>query len=195
MNSMTARLSPTITNMIRLDHTHVFSTFHQYKPGAPVRVRKGLADTICTALEIHAQLEEEIFYPAMREVTPEGEIGRSEEEHAEMKRLILVLRTQEPEQPEHEQTLLQLMRAVLHHVADEETVVLPQAEHALADRLQELGAAMTKRRMQLVLPRTGEIALSMGRAASGNKVLIAAVCGLALGGLALARRRPMLRMP
>ena len=54
-------LLPTVTNMIRVDHTHVVSTFHQYKSAAPARVRKGLVLTICTALEIHAQLEEEIF--------------------------------------------------------------------------------------------------------------------------------------
>src|SRR4051812_32276788 len=50
MGRMRVRLSPTITNMIRLDHTHVLSTFHQYKPSAALRVKKGLAGTICTAL-------------------------------------------------------------------------------------------------------------------------------------------------
>jgi hypothetical protein len=45
---------------------------------------------------------------------------------------------------------MQLMREVIHHVADEETVLLPTAERALASRLSELGARMTKRRMQLV---------------------------------------------
>ncbi len=62
MNNLVYRLLPTATNMIRLDHTHVMSTFHQYKASAPARVRKGLASTICTALEVHATLEEEIFY-------------------------------------------------------------------------------------------------------------------------------------
>jgi iron-sulfur cluster repair protein YtfE (RIC family) len=46
----------------------VLSTFHQYKAAAPLRVRKALTNTICTALEVHAQLEEEIFYPAVRQV-------------------------------------------------------------------------------------------------------------------------------
>ena len=38
MNPLVSRLLPTATNMIRLDHTHVMSTFHQYKAGAPARV-------------------------------------------------------------------------------------------------------------------------------------------------------------
>ncbi|NGM90834.1 hemerythrin domain-containing protein, partial [Parapusillimonas sp. SGNA-6] len=68
MSTLSSRLLPSVTNMIRLDHTHVLSTFHQYKGAAPARVRKGLASTIFTALEIHAQLEEEIFYPAMGDI-------------------------------------------------------------------------------------------------------------------------------
>ena len=69
MKKLVSSLFPSATNMIRLDHTHVLSTFHQYKAGAPVRVKKGLVNTMCTALEVHAQLEEEIFYPAVRTVT------------------------------------------------------------------------------------------------------------------------------
>ncbi len=51
---------------------------------------------------------------------------------------------------------------------------------------------MTKRRLQLAGPRTGEIALDMGRAASGNTAAIAVV-GLAAAGLLLARRSGHLR--
>jgi hypothetical protein len=42
------------------------------------------------------------------------------------------------------------MRDVIHHIADEETVLIPAAERALASQLSELGARMTRRRMQLV---------------------------------------------
>ena len=76
MNSLLSHLQPTATNMIRLDHTHVMSTFHRYTPAAASRVKKGLVATLCTALEIHAKLEEEIFYPAVREVTGDAITGR-----------------------------------------------------------------------------------------------------------------------
>ena len=193
MANIVSRLFPTATNMIRLDHTHVLSTFHQYKAGAPARVKKGLVNTICTALEIHAQLEEEIFYPEMRKVCEDDQrIAKALEEHSEMRRLIGLLRAMEPEARDYDETLSALMRDVMHHVADEETILLPAAEKLLADRLGELGAQMTKRRLQLDGPRTGEIALDMGRAASGNTAAIAVV-GLAAAGLLLARRSGHLR--
>ncbi|BEP48352.1 MULTISPECIES: hemerythrin domain-containing protein [Variovorax] len=195
MTNIVSRLFPTATNMIRLDHTHVLSTFHQYKAGAPERVKKGLVNTICTALEIHAQLEEEIFYPEMRKVCEDDErITKALEEHSEMRRLIGLLRAMEPEARDYDETLSALMRDVMHHVADEETILLPTAEKLLPDRLGELGAQMTKRRLQLAGPRTGEIALDMGRAASGNTAAIAMV-GLAAAGLLLARRSGHLRWP
>lgn len=192
MTNIVSRLFPTATNMIRLDHTHVLSTFHQYKASAPARVKKGLVNTICTALEIHAQLEEEIFYPEMRKVSEDERITKALEEHSEMRRLISLLRTMEPEAHDYDDTLSALMRDVMHHVADEETILLPAAEKLLVDRLGELGAQMTKRRLQLAGPRTGEIALDMGRAASGNTAAIAMV-GLAAAGLLLARRSGHLR--
>ena len=56
------------TGMLRMDHTHVMTTFHQYHADASPKTRRALVKTICLALEVHARLEEEIFYPAMREV-------------------------------------------------------------------------------------------------------------------------------
>jgi len=187
MHSLIAHLQPTATNMIRVDHTHVVSTFHQYKPGASPRVRKGLVATMCTALEIHAQLEEEIFYPAVREVTDDELIRKSLDEHTEMKRLIALLRQKEPDAVDYDETVMALMRDVLHHVADEETIVLPAAEHLLADELGDLGMRMTKRRLQLVAPRSGEIAMNMGRAVSSSTAALS-VTALAAVGLVWAAR-------
>jgi iron-sulfur cluster repair protein YtfE (RIC family) len=196
MSSLAASMLPSITNMIRLDHTHVLSTFHQYKASAPARVRKGLANTICTALEIHAALEEEIFYPAMRRVIQDEVILESISEHQEMKRLIATLRKMEPAARDYDDTVMALMRDVIHHVADEETIVLPAAERGLADELGGLGMAMTRRRLQLVAPRAGEIACDMALAASGNKAaLVLAAVSVAAGALLLARGRPRLRGP
>jgi hypothetical protein len=74
-----------------------------------------------------------------------------------------------------------LMRMVIHHVADEETIVLPAAERLLAEELGELGLRMTARRVQLVAPRSGEITVNMGRAASGNKLLLVGLAALGAG--------------
>jgi hemerythrin superfamily protein len=186
MNTLASRVLPSVTNMIRMDHTHVLSTFHQYKPSASERVRKGLAETICLGLEVHAQLEEEIFYPAVREVAADL-VGDSLTEHQTMRSTIARLRGMEPTHAEYDDTVYSLMRLVMHHVADEETIVLPAAERLMPESLGDLGLRMTRRRMQLVAPRAGEIATNMGRAASGNKVALM-LLGAAGLGLLLTRR-------
>ena len=188
MNDLLSRISPSITNMIRMDHSHVLTTFHQYEPGAPARVKKGIADQVCVSLEIHAQLEEEIFYPALRAVADTDAVRKSVPEHDEMRRLIAQLRKLEPADAGFDETVYQLMNNVMHHVADEETLLLPAAERVLADQLGELGARMTKRRLQLSAPRTGEIAGSMARSMGTGAVVAGAGALLACSYL-LSRPR------
>ena len=95
-----SKLSPSITGMIRMDHSHVLVTFHKYTVDAPAGRKKAIVNTVCLALEIHAQLEEEIFYPAMRQVDDGSEVlGKSRPEHDEMRRLIGTLRAMEPGTP------------------------------------------------------------------------------------------------
>jgi hemerythrin superfamily protein len=188
MNSLMTRLSPTITNMIRMDHTHVLASFHQYHIDDSVQTRQALVNTICIALEIHAQLEEEIFYPAMRALEKDrSTVDKSFPEHAEMKRLIARLRSLEPDDASYNDTFMELMRDVMHHVADEETILLRDAERNMdPDRLSELGAEMTKLRLQLAAPRAGEIAWNTVRGLPATSMLIAA--GAVLAGTYLVRR-------
>ena len=180
--------SPSITTMIRMDHTHVMAAFHRYHAQTPWWRKRAIVELACTALEIHAQLEEEIFYPALSEVMAGDErLTKSKPEHDAMREEIAKLRAMGPQDAAYDARFMQLMREVMHHVADEETILLPAAEKLLEDKLGDLGAQMTKRRLQLAGPRSGEIALDMGRAASGNTAAIAMV-GLAAAGLLLARR-------
>ena len=187
---------PTITNMIRADHTHVLATFHQYEVDTSPGTKQALVNTICLALEVHAQLEEEIFYPAMRAVSGDaGVVAKSVPEHDEMRRLIARLREMSAEDAGYDATVMELMRDVLHHVADEETILLPDAERALADRLEELGAEMTKRRLQLIAPKSLAIAWNQARALPASNVLMGAgalaLMFMLLGG---RRRRSRVRL-
>jgi len=186
------QLSPTITDMIRFDHSHVMVTFHQYTKDKSATVKKALADTICSALEIHATLEEEIFYPVMREID-KGEpfVHKAEPEHNDMRRMIAELRATGGADPRHDKVMLELMRDVIHHVADEETTLLPQAETLMSKaRLSELGAQMTKRRMELVAPKVGKLAKSHAVGFSGSTTAV--VVGVASALLAL---RGLIRKP
>lgn len=174
MNQLLSRMSPSITNMIRMDHTHVLSAFHQYQVDSSHRIKRGLVDNVCVALEIHAQLEEEIFYPALRAIAETDVVQKSVPEHDQMRRLITQLRNLEPAHATYDETFFELMNTVMHHVADEETLLLPTAERVLAERLGELGAQMTKRRLQLAAPRSGEIAGSMARSMSPGSLMVGA---------------------
>lgn len=185
-NPITQALAPYATNMIRLDHTHVLATFHQYKTTSEPRIKRGLVNTTCLALEIHAQLEEEIFYPALRAVSNNETLGKSVPEHQEMRRLIAELRGMKPDDARYDDTYMALMRDVLHHVADEETVLLPEAERVLHDQLGALGVQMTKRRLQLAAPRSGAIAVNMARAMRAPT--FAMLAGVLVTGLLLGRR-------
>jgi hemerythrin superfamily protein len=170
-----SKLSPTITDMIRFDHSHVMVTFHQYTKDKPASVKRALAETICTAVDIHARLEEEIFYPVMRQLTNDEQVmDKSEPEHEEMRTVIALLRRTDPHSQDHDRLLNDLMRIVVHHVADEETVLLPQAEAMMTkERLSELGAQMTRRRLELVTPEAGKIAKDTVVGFAGSTAAIA----------------------
>jgi hypothetical protein len=192
-SSLWTQLSPTVTNLIRLDHSHVTSALHQYPAGGSARIRGGLADNVCLALEIHAQLEEEIFYPALRGVMDDEVLRKGAPDHYEMRGAISRLKALTPSDPAFDDAFFALMRLVLHHVADEETVLLPAAERLLPDQLSELGARMNKRRLELAAPRSRELAASVARSASASGVLAAASAVLGGGYLLARHHRPLTR--
>jgi hemerythrin-like domain-containing protein len=170
-----AAFAPKITRMIRADHANLLAVFHRYTADAPTSMRQALADRICVALEIHLKLEEEVFYPALRELYPEGEvILKSEPEHNDIRRLVARLRRMSADDIGFDGAVLDLMRHFMHHVADEETVLLPAAERVLTDHLAELGGRMSKRRFELARPRAGEIVSGLVRSTPPSTALMLA---------------------
>jgi hemerythrin superfamily protein len=188
--TLLAKIGPAATDMIRADHARVLTTFHRYKLDDTAATKRALVATISLALEVHAEIEEEIFYPAMGSVDT-ALVGRLIPEHDRMRTLIGQLRSGEPSDPQYDQWLMELMREVMHHVADEETILLPQAERVLGERLGELGARMMKRRLQLMAPHAGEITRHKARAMPATNWALAA--GGVIAGLLLLRhvRRAM----
>lgn len=173
-------LTPDITRMIRLDHAHVLAAFRRYRSHLPQTRKRALVENVCLALEVHAQLEEEIFYPAMRQIAAAGEVlEKSVPEHEEMRTLIRSMRAMEPFDATYDETFRKLIRAVLHHVADEETVLLPLAEELMPDELGHLGRLMTQRRIELLRPHAAKAASTtirtfpIGAAAAAAGVLAA----------------------
>lgn len=204
MNAVVNRITPNITTMIRMDHSHVLALFHRYKADTAVGKKRALVTNACLALQVHAQLEEEIFYPALRSVMAGDEVlDKSEPEHQQMRDLINELQercaTAETVGDEtFDETFLALMRIVIHHVADEETRLLPAAERLLRDELGRMGAEMTRRRIELLKPHAGEMAASTARSfpagtAAGAALLTAGA--VALGAMLWSRGRGANRRP
>jgi hemerythrin-like domain-containing protein len=198
MSTAASRVVPSITTMIRVDHSHVLALFHRYKADTSASKKRALVQNACLALQIHAQLEEEIFYPALRSVMGGDEVlEKSEPEHQQMRQLIgelqdLTSRDTSSTTATYDEQFYDLMRLVIHHVADEETKLLPAAERLLADRLGQLGMEMTRRRVELMKPHAAQFAANTvrsfpGAAAGGALLLTAGV--LALGALALGRQK------
>lgn len=180
MSAALDNMTPDITRMIRLDHAHVLAAFRRYRSRMAESRKRALVENVCLALDIHAQLEEEIFYPAMREIAAAGEIlGKSVPEHEEMRSLIGEIRGMDPLEAAYDETFRKLIRKVLHHVADEETVLLPLAEELMPDELGHLGRLMTRRRLELLRPHAAQAATTtirtfpVGAAAAAAGVLAA----------------------
>ncbi|HTX06662.1 MAG TPA: hemerythrin domain-containing protein [Steroidobacteraceae bacterium] len=180
MSAALDRVTPDITRMIRLDHAHVLAAFRRFRSRMPQARKRALVENACLALEVHAQLEEEIFYPALRRIAAAGEIlEKSVPEHDEMRELIHSLRAMDPFDAAYDETFKKLIRIVLHHVADEETVLLPLAEELMPEELGHLGRLMTLRRIELLKPHAAELAFTtvrtfpIGAAAAAAGVLAA----------------------
>jgi hypothetical protein len=188
MNRWLEPVTPRVTDAIRVDHAQMLALYRHFRGSASARKKRALVETTCIALEIHTRLEEELFYPVLREAAPDVFTAeKSLPEHDEMRRLVTRLRALPPEDADYDMTFVELMRDVMHHVADEETTLLPAAERLLPQRLKPLGAEMTRRRAALLAPRSAELAMLAFRSLPESAFVAAATGGAALGCLFDAR--------
>jgi uncharacterized membrane protein len=144
--------------MIKEDHRRVESLYHDFQrlEGQPAEQRP-VAEHICDALEIHAKLEEDIFYPAVQARVPQDGpdlVAEAVQEHQAMKRLIGQLQSGGLTDADYNKTVHQLMRDVQHHVREEEEEMLPRAEHQLGHSLEQLGMQMQQRQQELLTVRS-----------------------------------------
>jgi hemerythrin superfamily protein len=138
------------TQLLKKDHATVKQLFKEFK-GTTDRARKTrqqLTDRIATALDVHAQIEEEIFYPAMRQIREAAPLLKeAHEEHAQVKSLVAEMQSAEEE--ELVPTVDKLREAVLHHATEEEREMFPLAEKLGAQKLDELGQRLNERKQEL----------------------------------------------
>jgi len=104
---------------------------------------------ICMELTIHAQAEEEIFYPAVRAVIKDNDLmDEADVEHAGAKSLIAQLEAMTPAHDHYDATVTVLGESIDHHVKEEEEKMFPKAKKAKVDTAV-LGAALIQRKHEL----------------------------------------------
>jgi hemerythrin superfamily protein len=154
--------------VLKADHARVQALFRQYEAAEhQPQQQRALAEQIYTELEVHAALEEELFYPAVRAqlgpVTVEdepaeaaGEDGEADlvaealQEHQEVKTLIATLRGLEPGDAQFQAAFAELREGVEEHVGVEEDELMPAVAAALGGELERLGQQLEARKAQLM---------------------------------------------
>jgi hemerythrin-like domain-containing protein len=158
---------PDALQMLKEDHRKVQDIFKQFERAEDTSEKKRLVDEALMELEIHAQLEEEIFYPAVeQEVKPEDDLmEEAEEEHHVAKLLMAELKRMRPQNKNYDAKFTVLAENVKHHIQEEETEMLPKAAELGSERMQELGEEMAERKLELMRSprRNGTTRSSNGR--------------------------------
>jgi hemerythrin-like domain-containing protein len=115
--------------------------------------RKALFDQIRNSLMVHTQVEEEIFYPAIRNLAFGGESGKVDEayrEHQTVKDLLNQMSHMDAPSDEFDRKLMELKQNIQHHVEEEENGMFPLATSRLSsERLEDIGQRIHDRKMSL----------------------------------------------
>jgi hemerythrin-like domain-containing protein len=146
--------SPDAIALLIEDHRDALDIFSQFEKLKSQReqdqdAKQLLVERACTAISIHSQIEEELFYPALRETFDDAElIDEAEVEHAACTQLITDLEAMHPEDEFYDAKFLVLGEYLRHHVAEEQEKIFPKAKKTRLN-LSLLGEEMRQRREEL----------------------------------------------
>ncbi len=140
-------------DLLDADHKAVKKMFIDYhalcEDDAPVQAKRTLAGQICQALTVHAQIEEDIFYPAVRDAIGDDTLmDEALAEHAEAKRLIASIAAMDASAKDYDATVKQLGKAIDEHVLEEREQIFLQARNAALD-LRGLAVPLYQRQKEL----------------------------------------------
>ena len=141
--------------LIKADHREVEKLFHEFEDAGDraYKTKQQLVSQIIKELEVHATIEEEIYYPAVdAKAKKDGKelIAEAIEEHHVVKVLLGELATMSAEDDAFDAKVTVLIENVRHHVEEEEEELLPQSEEILGEQeLTRLGEEMAARKQQL----------------------------------------------
>jgi hemerythrin superfamily protein len=160
--------------LLRADHQTVQALFDQFEKTRSEDRKRALAEQICNELTVHAQIEEEIFYPAAREAIREKDlIDEATVEHQSAKDLIAQIEGSKPGDELFDAKVKVLGEYIRHHVKEEQNELFPQVRKTKLD-LRELGERLQARKQELMeggapAAKSGSGGLSGSRSGRGRR--------------------------
>jgi hemerythrin superfamily protein len=130
------------------DHKKVTKLFAEFEKAKESAEKEEIARTVCEELTLHATLEEELFYPAVRDIDPEKFSDLLDEavvEHATAKDLIAQISEMGPDDELFDAKVTVLGEYVKHHIKEEEDELFPKLVEEKCD-LRPLAEEMAARR-------------------------------------------------
>jgi hemerythrin superfamily protein len=149
-----ARSQPVAIEMLVADHRSVDELFDRYESEkeSDDDTKRAIAQRICGELTVHAQVEEELFYPWLRENLDDDEMELVEEaqvEHQTAKDLIAQIEGGAQIDESYDAKVKVLGEYIRHHVEEEEGEIFP-AVSSEKEALDELGQEMMARKLELM---------------------------------------------
>ena len=136
--------------LLEEDHQEVDGFFDEYETLEDAGEKERIALKICLALTVHTQIEEEIFYPAVREAIKKAElIDEAIVGHASAKQLIAEIEEMDANDELYDAKVKALSEHVRHHVEEEEDELFPEVESSELN-LEALGKKMAERKATLL---------------------------------------------
>lgn len=139
-----------VHELIRKQHQEAKDAYEQYLATDDPKRKEELGKEILLGLTVHADAEEDIYYPELEKAGHESLVKEFRTEHLGAKALIAKLSMATPGTDAFDGGLRSLMAAILAHVTIEEETAMPQVEqHVPAATLEEIGARMEERSKEL----------------------------------------------
>jgi hemerythrin-like domain-containing protein len=154
--------------LLRADHKEVLALFARFEKARDEQTKEQLARTICEELKVHAQLEEEIFYPAIRDASNDDTLlDEALVEHQSAKDLIAQIERADSGSSMFEAMVTVLGEYIRHHVKEEQGPVFTAARQSGLDR-RALGERLQARKQELKSAATGSVSPERARAESAG---------------------------
>jgi hemerythrin superfamily protein len=142
-------VAPDALSVLRRDHRLAEELFAEFARSAPQQLDP-LARRICKMLRVHAQIEEELFYPAVgRALTNDALLADAVREHAQAKETIVRIESMTSDQDSFRDEVARLAQQSGEHVAKEEEELFPKVSATTLD-ITALGVALAERRDTLL---------------------------------------------